>query len=78
MDVEGAEWSVLAQLLASRPEIQPHSISLELHTSVYGGSRAAGWGDRKSHGQLAALGRQLAAAGYGLPLWSWDGSARRA
>ena len=46
--------------------MQPDSISLELHTSVYGGSRAAGWGSKKSHADVAELGRRLVRHGFAL------------
>jgi hypothetical protein len=46
--------------------MQPDSISLELHTSVYRGSRAAGWGNKKSHADIAELGRLLVRCGFAL------------
>ena len=62
MDVEGAEWSVLSQLLTAGAAMQPHAISLELHMM----ERRDGQKQRKSHAEVRQLGYTLVQNGYAL------------
>ena len=64
MDVEGAEWHVLEEIMEAPQELQPHSISFELHTRLYRGSKKAGWAHSKSRADVTQLIMRLATRGF--------------